>query len=343
MEMRFLGRSGLSVSVISFGTMTFGGVGDFQKLGTTQVEEARNLAAECIDHGVNLFDTADIYSEGASEKVLGEALGPRRKDVLIATKAYAPMGKGPNDLGSSRYHLIAACEASLRRLNTDYIDLYQLHNFDAVTPMEETLRALDDLVRSGKVRYIGCSNYPGWALMKALAISDQRGWERFIAQQIYYSLLARECEYELAPVGIDQGVGILVWSPLAFGLLSGKYRRDKPRPDNTRLAQTDAPGTIVMEKLYAIVDVMDGIAKERSASVAQVALNYLRAKPCVSSIIIGARNSAQLRDNLAAANWAISAEEVAKLDAVSEEPLPYPYWHNFKWGAGRSGSYGRKA
>jgi aryl-alcohol dehydrogenase-like predicted oxidoreductase len=342
MEMRCLGRSGLQVSVLSFGTMTFGGMADFAKMGNTQVEEARALVDECIEYGVNLFDTADIYSLGASERILGEALGEKRHQVLIATKAYAPMGEGANDVGASRHHLMEACEASLRRLKTDYIDLYQLHNYDAHTPIDETLRALDDLVRAGKVRYIGCSNYPGWWLMKALATSDQRGYERYISQQIYYSLLAREAEYELVPLGLDQGVGILVWSPLAFGLLSGKYRRGLAKPDNTRLAQTDAPGTINMEKLYAIVDVMGNIAKERAVSIAQVALNYLRAKPGVSSVIIGARNHEQLRDNLAAANWAMSAEEMAALDMVSEEPLPYPYWHNFKWGAGRSGMYGRK-
>ena len=336
MEMRFLGRSGLQVSVLSFGTMTFGGDGSFSGIGSTQVEEARNLIAECMDKGVSLFDTADVYSNGRSEEILGEALGSRRKHVLIATKGFAPMGSGPNDLGSSRYHLIQACEASLRRLKTDYIDLYQVHNFDAFTPLEETMRTLDDLVRSGKVRYIGSSNYPGWGLMKAMAISDHRGRERFIAQQIYYSLLAREAEYELVPLGLDQGVGILVWSPLAFGLLSGKFRRGQPEPANSRLSTMDGPGTIDKEHLYAIVDAMGEIAKDHSASIAQVALNYLRAKPGVASIIIGARNLDQLRDNLASANWTLSKEEVQRLDRVSEVALPYPYWHHARWGSGRA-------
>lgn len=336
MEMRFLGRSGLQVSVLSFGTMTFGGESFWSGMGSTQVDEARSLVSQCIDKGVNLFDTADIYSSGQSEQILGEALGLRRKEVLIATKAFAPMGTGPNDLGSSRYHLIEACEASLRRLRTDYIDLYQVHNFDAFTPVEETMRALDALVQSGKVRYIGSSNFPGWGLMKAMAVSDQRGGERFISQQIYYSLLAREAEYELVPVGIDQGVGILVWSPLAFGWLSGKYRRGQAPPTNARLATMDGPGTVDMEHLYAIVDAMDEIAKAHSASVAQVALNYLRGKAGVTSIIIGARNQQQLQDNLAAADWVLSKEEIKRLDQVSALPLPYPYWHHFKWGSGRA-------
>jgi len=334
--MRFLGRSGLQVSVLSFGTMTFGGDERFAAIGSTKVDEARNLIAECIDKGVNLFDTADVYSNGDSERILGEALGQHRKDALIATKGFAPLGSGPNDLGSSRHHLIQACEASLLRLKTDYIDLYQVHNFDAFTPLEETLRTLDDLVRSGKVRYTGCSNFPGWGLMKAVAISDHRAIERFVSQQIYYSLLAREAENELVPARLDQGIGILVWSPLAFGLLSGKYRRGQPEPANSRLASMDGPGTVDKERVYAIVHVMDQIAKTHSASVAQVALNYLRVKPGVTSAIIGARNQHQLGDNLAAAEWNMSEEEIRSLDEVSSVPLSYPYWHHARWGSGRA-------
>lgn len=335
MEYRFLGRSGLKVSVLSFGTMTFGGAEFWGKLGQVQVEEARAQIDACLEHGVNLFDTADIYSNGQSEEILGAALGGRRKDVLIATKGYGPMGAGVNDLGATRYHLIRACEASLRRLNTDYIDLYQLHNYDALTPMEETMRALDDLVRSGKVRYIGHSNFPGWALSKATAISKQHGWERCISQQVYYSLLAREAEHELVPAGLDQGLGMLIWSPLSFGLLSGKVRRGQPVPEGSRLAAMEGPGTVDMERVYNIVDELAGIAAARSVSVPQVALNWLRAKPGVSSIILGARNLTQLQDNLATGKWELSAEEMQRLDDVSAVPAPYPYWHNVKWSAGR--------
>ncbi len=338
MEYRFLGRSGLKVSVLSYGTMTFGGHSEWTNLGNTQVDEASALVGECMAQGVNLFDTADIYHDGQSEEILGAALGDRRKDVLIATKGYGTMPRGSagvNNIGSSRYHLIRACEDSLRRLKTDYIDLYQVHNYDAYTPMEETMRALDDLVRSGKVRYIGHSNFPGWALSKATAISKQHGWERCISQQIYYSLLSRDAEQELVPAGLDQGLGMLVWSPLAFGLLSGKYRRGEAKPDGSRLATMEGPGTIDMERVYSIVDEMANIAKTRAVSVPQVALNWLRAKTGVASIIIGARNLTQLKDNLATATWELTPAEVEKLDEVSDSPLPYPYWHHAKWSGGR--------
>ncbi len=336
MEMRFLGKSGLKVSVLSFGTMTFGG-GDnfFQHMGGTQVEEAQRLIDICLDAGVNLFDTADVYSQGRSEEILGKALGNRRQNVLIATKAYGRMGEGPNDVGLSRHHLIHACEDSLRRLGTDYIDLYQVHGFDALTPLEETLRALDDLVRSGKVRYIGCSNYSGWHLMKALCVSEREGLERYISQQVYYSLVARELEYELVPLGLDQGVGILVWSPLAFGFLTGKYRRGQPEPEDTRRAKLGDVGNMDLEKGYDIVEALDEVASAHGVTIAQAALNWLLHKPGITSVIIGARNEKQLRDNLNAATWKMTPEEMQKLDEVSAVAPIYPYWHQRQYGAER--------
>ncbi|MBD2100985.1 aldo/keto reductase [Leptolyngbya sp. FACHB-261] len=335
MEMRFLGNSGLRVSALSFGTMTFGGGEFFEHMGATQVDEARRLIDLCIDAGVNLFDTADIYSQGKSEEVLGQAIGKRRHDVLIATKAFARMGDGANDVGLSRYHLIRACEDSLRRLGTDYIDLYQVHGFDALTPLEETLRALDDLVRSGKVRYIGCSNYSGWHLMKALGVSECKGLEPYVSQQIYYSLVARESEYELIPLSLDQGVGILVWSPLAFGFLTGKYRRGQSEPEDTRRAKLGDVGTLDLEKGYDIVDVLDEIARDRNVTIPQVALNWLLHQPGISSVIIGARNEQQLKDNLGAASWKLTPDEVKRLNEVSEVPAIYPYWHQQKYGTER--------
>jgi len=336
MEMRFLGKSGLKISTLSFGTMTFGG-GDnfFQHMGGTQFEEAQRLIDLCLDAGVNLFDTADVYSQGRSEEILGKALGKRRQDAIIATKAYGRMGDGPNDVGLSRYHLIRACEDSLRRLGTGYIDLYQVHGFDALTPLEETLRALDDLVRSGKVRYIGCSNYSGWHLMKALCVSEREGLERYVSQQVYYSLVARELEYELIPLGLDQGVGILVWSPLAFGFLSGKYRRGQPQPEGTRRSQLGDVGNIDLEKGYDIVAALDEVARDRGVSIAQVALRWLLHQPGITSVIIGARNEQQLRDNLGAATWEITPEELRKLNDVSAVPPIYPYWHQRQYGAER--------
>ncbi len=335
METRFLGRTGLQLSVLSFGTMTFGGQGFFKEMGATGTDEATRLVDLCVEAGVNTFDTADVYSAGLSEEILGKALGSRRKDVILATKAYARMGEGPNQLGLSRHHLVRACEDSLRRLGTDYIDLYQVHGFDAFTALEETLRALDDLVRSGKVRYTGCSNYSGWHLMKALSISEREHLARYASQQVYYSLLARELEYELVPLSLDQGVGILVWSPLAFGFLAGKYRRGQPRPENTRLTQLGFGGAIDWEKGYDIVDALSQVAENHGATVAQAALNWLLHKPGVTSVIIGARNEDQLRDNLKASTWRMSPEEVKGLDEVSAVPAIYPYWHQRMYGADR--------
>lgn len=343
MEYRFLGRSGLQVSTLSFGTMTFGGGEFFSHMGNSQVDEARRLVDICIEAGVNLFDTADIYSHGLSEEVLGAAIGrDRRGQVLIATKAFARMGPGAHDAGSSRQHLLKACEDSLRRLGTDYIDLYQVHGFDSLTPVEETLCALDQLITQGKVRYIGCSNFSGWHLMKSLAFSEQRSYQRFVSQQVHYSLLSRELEYELIPLGLDQQVGILVWSPLSFGLLSGKYRRNTPKPNDSRLAQMEPPGVVDWERLYGIVDLLEEIARGRNKSVAQVALNWLLRRSGVSSVILGARNEAQLRDNLGAVGWSLSEEEVRRLESASAVPEIYPYWHQHKWGLERNPPVARK-
>ena len=336
MEYRLLGASGLEVSVLSFGTMTLGGEGRFAAMGNVQANEARRLVEICMDAGVNLFDTADIYSLGKSEEVLGKALGADRKDIVLATKAFVRMETGINKSGLSRRHLIEACEASLRRLGTDYIDLYQAHNFDSLTPLEETLRAFDDLIRSGKVRYIGCSNYSGWHLMKALGTSERLGIARYISQQINYSLLARDAEHELVPAGLDQKVGIMCWSPLQFGLLSGKFRRGGEKPTESRLNSLDAPGTIDQERLYRIVDSLTEIAGQRGVSVAQVALNWVTRKPGVDTVIIGARNEQQLRDNLNAANWTLSEAEVTTLDESSAIPLPYPSWHQQKFAGDRN-------
>lgn len=336
MEYRLLGASGLEVSVLSMGTMTMGGEGRFAAMGNVQVEEARRQIEICIEAGVNVFDTADIYSFGKSEEVLGQALGGHRKDVIVATKGFNRLGPGPNKAGTSRKHLLEACEDSLRRLGTDYIDLYQVHTFDSMTPLDETMRAFEDLIRSGKVRYAGCSNYGGWQLMKSLAISDRLGIPRYISQQINYSLLARDAEHDLVRVGADQGVGIMVWSPLQFGLLSGKFRRGQAKPAESRLNALDAPGTIDEERLHRIVDALDVIAKERGVSVSQVALNWVTRKPGVDTVIIGARNEQQLRDNLAAATWSLTDAEVERLDDVSELPLPYPYWHQQKFAVERN-------
>ena len=335
METRLLGRSGLRVSVLSLGTMTFGGSGVFERIGATQVAEARELVDLCLDVGVNLFDTADVYSSGLSEEILGQALGSRRDRVLVATKLHFRMSDDPNDIGQSRHNIVRACEASLRRLGTDYIDLYQVHGFDAMTDLEQSLRALDDLVRAGKVRLIGCSNYSGWHLAKALGLSDRLGLERYASHQVYYSLLARELEWELVPLALDQGVGTIVWSPLAGGFLSGKFRRGEDAPAGTRWAEGWTPGEVELERGYDIVDALAGIAEARGVSVAQVALNYLLRKPGVTSLIVGARNREQLADNLATAGWELDAAEVAALDAVSDLPLPYPYWHQRKFNAER--------
>ena len=329
MEFRQLGRSGLKVPALSFGTGTFGGGTDFFKAwGASDVAEATRLIDICLDAGVNLFDTADIYSDGLSETILGKAIAGRREKVLISTKGTFRMGPGPNDLGSSRYHLIEACEASLRRLGTDYIDIYHLHGFDALTPVEEVLSTLDNLVTSGKVRYIACSNFSGWHLMKSLDVSDRYGWARYVGHQVYYSLVSREYEWELMPLGSDQGVGALIWSPLGWGRLTGKIRRGQPLPAVSRLHKTgDIGPQISSEHLYKVVDALDEVAKECGKSVPQVALNWLLQRPTVSTVIFGARNEEQLRQNLDAAGWNLSAEQVGKLDRASDVTPSYPYWH----------------
>jgi len=336
MEYRLLGASGLEVSVLSFGTMTLGGEGRFAAMGNVQAKEARRQVEICIDAGVNLFDTADIYSLGKSEEVLGQALGTRRKDVVLATKVFVRLEPGANQAGLSRRHILAACEASLHRLGTDYIDLYQAHNFDSLTPLDETLRAFEDLIRAGKARYTGCSNYSGWQLMKALFISDRLGIQRYISQQINYSLLARDAEHDLVTAGLDQRTGIMAWSPLQFGLLTGKFRRGQTKPSESRLNSLDAPGAVDEERLYRIVDVLADIAAQRGVSIPQVALNWVTRKPGVDTVIIGARNEQQLRDNLAAASWTLADAEVERLDEVSAIPLPYPYWHQQKFAADRN-------
>ncbi len=336
MEYRFLGGSGLEVSILSFGTMTLGGEGRFAAMGQVQAEEARRLVEMCIDAGVNLFDTADMYSFGKSEEILGQALGARRKEIILATKVFMRLEPGPNKVGLSRRHIVEACEASLGRLGTDYIDLYQAHSFDSLTPLDETLAAFDDLIRSGKVRYIGCSNYSGWHLLKALGVSDRLGITRYISQQINYSLIARDAEQELVPAGLDQKVGIMVWSPLQGGLLSGKFRRGLGKPAVSRLNTLDAPGTIDQERLYKIVDALEEIANNRGVSIAQVAINWATRKPGVDTVVIGARNEQQLADNLAAATWTLTDAEVESLDEVSAIPLNYPYWHQQKFAGDRN-------
>jgi aryl-alcohol dehydrogenase-like predicted oxidoreductase len=338
MRYRQLGASGLRVSVLTMGTMTFGGTGEFASVGSTGVDEARRQVDRCLEAGVNLIDTANVYSGGLSEEIVGQVLQGRRDDVLVATKARMPMGDGPNDAGLSRHHLIRECEASLRRLGTDRIDLYQVHEWDGQTPLSETLEALDDLVRAGKVRYVGCSNYAGWQLMKALGIAERRGLSRFCSQQIHYTLQAREAEYELVPISVDQGLGLLVWSPLAGGLLSGKYRRGGQGPQESRLLSGwDEPPVRDQDKLYDVVEVLVEVAKDRGASPAQVALAWLLERPAVTSVIIGARTEAQLADNLGAAELSLTAQELARLEEVSRPPLLYPYWHQAKTSADRLG------
>ncbi|MDR3440469.1 aldo/keto reductase [Telmatospirillum sp.] len=329
MEYRYLGRSGLKISTLTMGTMTFGGKGNFAKVGTVGLDEARRLIDLCIDSGINLIDTANRYSDGLSEEMIGEILAGRRKgDVLVASKARMRVGDGPNDSGVSRYHLIRECEKSLKRLRTDVIDIYFMHEWDAMTPLEEMLEALDALVRQGKIRYIGCSNYAGWHVMKSLAVSERDHRQRFVTQQIHYTLEAREAEYELLPIAVDQGLGVLVWSPLAGGLLSGKYRRNQDQPTDTRrFAGWTEPPIRDEERLWTIVDVLIEIADERGVSAAQVALAWLLGRPAVTSLVIGGRNEAQFKDNIAAAHLTLTDEERYRLDTVSAPPLLYPYWH----------------
>jgi aryl-alcohol dehydrogenase-like predicted oxidoreductase len=329
MEYRQLGRCGLRVSTITLGTMGFGGTGWASPVGQIDVEGARKQIGLARDAGVNLFDTADAYSAGQSEEILGKALGSDRDEVLIATKARLPMGDGPNDAGSSRHHIVRSAEASLRRLGTDYIDLYQVHEWDGQTPLEETLQALDDLVRWGKVRYIGCSNYAAWHLMKALWTADRKGLTPFVSNQLYYSLQSRDIENEIVPLAIDQGIGILVWSPIAGGLLSGKYRRAREAPTGSRhLSEWNEPPVYDEDKLYDTIEELVAIGEDRGVSAAQVALGYTMAKPAVTSVIVGARTEEQLADNLAAADLKLTAADIERLDKVSAQPLPYPFWHH---------------
>ncbi len=329
MEFRQLGGSGLKVPVLSLGTGTFGGTNEFFKAwGSTGPEEATRLLDICLEAGLNMFDSADVYSDGTSEEVLGKAIKGRRDQVIISTKATFRAGPGDNDLGSSRYHLIRACEGSLRRLGTDHIDLYQMHGFDAVAPVEETLNALDDLVRAGKIRYIGCSNFSGWHLMKSLAVSERHNLSRYVAHQAYYSLIGRDYEWELMPLGLDQRVGAVVWSPLGWGRLTGKIRRGQPLPETSRLHTTAEQGPPVSDDyLYKVVDALDEVAAETGKLVPQIAINWLLQRPTVANVIIGARNEEQLRQNLDAVSWNLTPGQVAKLDAASAVPRSYPYWH----------------
>lgn len=328
MEYRQFGGSGLRVPVLSFGTATFGGVGDFFKQwGTTQVAEARRLVDICLDSGLDCFDTANVYSAGKSEEVLGGAVAGRRDKVLISTKATFPMGPGPNDSGSSRQALLAAVEGSLRRLGTDYIDIYYMHGFDATTPVEETLRTLEDLTRSGKIRYIGCSNFSGWHLMKSLAVSDRYGWARYVAHQAHYSLASREFEWELMPLALDQKVGTVVWSALGGGALTGKLRRGQPAPADSRLSNADFLAASRSSRLYDSIEALEEVSRETGKTPAQVALNWVLQRPSVVSIVIGARNEEQLRQNLGAVGWKLDPQHVAKLDAASQTRPIYPYWH----------------
>ncbi|KAA2285063.1 aldo/keto reductase [Arenimonas fontis] len=332
MEFRYLGRSGFRVPVLALGTATFAGSSEFFKhWGRTDVAEARRLVDICLEHGACMFDSADVYSNGGSEAVLGEAIKGRPRDrLIISTKATFRFGEGENEVGSSRHHLLRSVEGSLRRLGTDYIDLFQLHGFDARTPQEEVLSTLDTLVRAGKIRYLGVSNFSGWHLMKALATADRHGWTRYVAHQAYYSLIGRDYEWELMPLAIDQGIGTVVWSPLGWGRLTGKIGRGRPLPETSRLQSqrvADSGPPVAPDYLYAVVDALEQVAAETGKTVPQVALNWLLQRPTVSSVIIGARNEEQLRQNLAAVGWNLDADQLARLDAVSERPRPYPYWH----------------
>ncbi len=331
MDYRLLGASGFKVPVLTLGTGTFGGRGElFKAWGSTDVAEARRLIDLCLEAGLNMFDSADIYSDGAAEEILGAALQGRRDQVLISTKATFRSGAGANEVGSSRHHLIRAVDGALRRLGTDYIDLFQLHGFDAATPVEETLRTLDDLVTAGKLRYVGCSNFSGWHLMKSLAVSERYGWTRYVAHQAYYSLVGREYEWELMPLALDQGIGCVVWSPLGWGRLTGRIRRGQPLPTASRLQSsvaTSAGPQVSEEYLFKVVDALDEVAAETGKTIPQIALNWLLGRPSIATVIIGARDEHQLRDNLGAVGWSLTAEQVAKLDQTSAVLRIYPYWH----------------
>ncbi len=331
MEYRQLGGSGFMVPALSLGSGTFGGGNEFFKSwGSTDVAAATRLVDVCLDAGLTMFDSADVYSGGLAEEILGQAIKGRRNQLLISTKGSFRLGTGPNDIGSSRFHLLQAVDASLRRLGTDYIDLYQLHGFDAKSPVEEVLGTLGDLVRAGKIRYIGCSNFSGWHLMKSLAASDRHGWPRYVAHQAYYSLVGRDYEWELMPLALDQKVGTVVWSPLGWGRLGGKIRRGQPLPETTRLQSqisNDKAPPVPVEHVYKVVDALDAVARDTGKSVPQIALNWLLQRPSVATVIVGARNEEQLKQNLGAVDWKLTAEQVAKLDAASETTPAYPYWH----------------
>ena len=337
MEQRRFGNSGLSVSVLSFGTMTVGGRDRFGKMGNLGVEETKRILDICRDSGVTTIDTADVYSFGTSEEILGEALQGRREDFVLVTKGFMRLGAtGPHGVGLSRKHLMKACEDSLRRLRTDYIDLYIGHQPDMFVSLEETMRAFDDLMTQGKIRYAGCSNNSAWHVMKALAVSDRLGVTKYVCQQVNYNLIARDVEHEIVPLALDQSIGLMAWSPLHAGLLSGKFRRDSPRPSVSRLNELEVPGTVDFDRVYRIVDKLSGIASKRGVTPAQVALNWVMNKPGVDTVIIGARDEAQLRDNLGAATWRLTAEEMLALDEVSALPEPYPMWHQHKFGIERN-------
>jgi aryl-alcohol dehydrogenase-like predicted oxidoreductase len=329
MDYRTLGSAGLKVSSLCFGTGTFGGGNEFFKAwGSAGVEEAKRLVGLCLDAGINVFDTADVYSDGLSEEIFGQAIQGRRDELLISTKATFRLGQGANDVGSSRYHLIRACEGSLKRLGTDRIDIYHMHGFDALTPIDEVLYTLDTLVRSGKVRYIACSNFSGWHLMKSLSLSERHGWAKYVSHQIYYSLVGRDYEHELMPLALDQKLGAMVWSPLGWGRLTGKIRRGQPLPKESRLHRTAEAGPPVPEEyLYRVVDAIDAVARETGKTVAQIALNWLLRKPTVSTVVIGERNEEQLTQNIGAEGWRLTPDQVSKLDEASTTSIPYPYWH----------------
>ena len=333
MEFRQLGGSGFKVPVLSLGTGTFGGRGDlFKSWGSTDAAEATRLVDICLEAGLNMFDSADVYSAGAAEEILGAAIKGRRDQVIISTKGTFRLGTGPNDVGSSRHHLTKTIDDALKRLGTDYIDLFQLHAFDAMTPIEEVLQTLDVLVRAGKIRYVGCSNFSGWHLMKSLALAEKHGWPRYVAHQAYYSLVGRDYEWELMPLALDQKVGAIVWSPLGWGRLTGKIGRGKPLPETSRLqsqVSRDIGPKIPDEYLFQVVDALETVAKETNKTVPQVAINWLLQRPSVASVIIGARTETQLRENLGAVGWNLSAEQVAALDAATLRPAAYPYWHQF--------------
>jgi aryl-alcohol dehydrogenase-like predicted oxidoreductase len=338
MQYRQLGRSGLKVSALTLGTMTFGGKGRFSYVGNTDQSGATRMVDIALDAGVNLLDTSDIYSTGTSEEIVGETIKGRRGQVLVATKARFPMGPSPNDAGLSRHHLIHACEASLKRLGVDHIDLYQCHEWDGLTPVEETMAALESLVASGKVRYVGVSNFTGWQLMKALGAADRAGGARFVSQQIHYTLESREAEYELVPISLDQGLGILVWSPLAGGLLSGQYRRGKAGPEGGRdFAGWPEPPIRDESRLYDIIDVLVEVAEEHGVSAAEIALSWLLHRPAVTSVVIGANTEAQLRTNLNSVDLRLTESDLERLNAVSKLPLLYPYWHQAMTASDRLG------